>query len=492
MAERVRVIVDAADYFDAMQRAMLNARERILLIGWDFDTRIHLTHGRRWWQKAWRRDFPARLGSFIPWLVNERPELDIRILKWGVGAFKFFVRGSMLFDVIRWLPHRRIGFKFDTAHPVGCSHHQKIVLIDDRLAVCGGIDMTSCRWDTREHLENDPRRERPGGSSYGPWHDATMMMEGPIAGALDELGRARWRRAGGKPLKPPRPTNVSAWPEGLRPHFENVEIGIARTRVEYAGESAVREVESLFQLQIWRARRFIYAENQYFASRAVAEAITARLLEDDPPEIVIVQPASAENWVESVAMDPTRARLVRAIEEIDRHGRFHLYTPYTGQTPIYVHAKLMIVDDEVLRIGSSNFNNRSMGLDSECDVFIDCSRPANADCIAGIRELRYSLLAEHCGIRVEEVGPLLEREGSMAHMIAALGANRPRHLRPFEPPELSEIEEGLADRQTLDPEEPAEMFTITPPGRGLFRPGSLLTRARHRMLQRRSRRAARP
>ena len=73
MATRVRVIVDAEAYFDLMQQAMLKARQRVLLIGWDFDTRIHLTRGRRWWQKGWNRQFPSRLGSFIPWLTRRRP-----------------------------------------------------------------------------------------------------------------------------------------------------------------------------------------------------------------------------------------------------------------------------------------------------------------------------------------------------------------------------------------------------------------------------------
>src|SRR5690606_40350343 len=85
-------------------------------------------------------------------------------------------------------------------HPIGCSHHQEIAIIDDQLAVCGGIDMTDRRWDTREHREGDPRRKRPGGSAYGPWHDMTMMLEGPGAAALDELARDRWRRAGHAPL----------------------------------------------------------------------------------------------------------------------------------------------------------------------------------------------------------------------------------------------------------------------------------------------------
>ena len=486
-ADKVRAIVDAEDYFELMRQAMLKARHRILLIGWDFDTRIHLSHGRRWWQKAWKREHPARLGDFIPWLTGRRKSLEVRILKWSIGALKFAARGSMMIDLLRWAPRKRIAFKFDTAHPVGCSHHQKIVVIDERLAVCGGIDMTDGRWDTREHREDDPRRRRPGGFAYGPWHDLTMMMEGPVAATLGELGRDRWRRAGGEPLDRLEPCEESPWPEGLIPHFENVEVGIARTRAEYRGDPGVAEIERLFVAQIARAKRFIYAESQYFASRAVAEAMAARLAEPDPPEIVIVHPCTADGWVESAAMDPARARLVQGIREVDSRGRFHLYVPYSGETPIYVHAKLLIVDDEILRVGSANFNNRSMGLDSECDVFIDCARPGNGHCGEAIRALRYSLLAEHCGVAEDEIGALLEQAGSMAAMIDSLGERRPRHLRRFEPEEPGELEAELADRQVLDPEEPARMFRIRPPRRGLLRSGSLLARAMNRVKRKRRR-----
>ena len=95
MATRLRVIVDAEAYFDLIQQAMLKARQRILLIGWDFDTRIHLTHGRRWWQKAWKRQFPSRLGGFIPWLTRHCRSLDVRILKWGIGSLEVATRGWM-------------------------------------------------------------------------------------------------------------------------------------------------------------------------------------------------------------------------------------------------------------------------------------------------------------------------------------------------------------------------------------------------------------
>lgn len=487
-AKRATLVIDGEDYFDLLQQSMLKARQRILLIGWDFDTRIHLSKGRRWWEKGWRKHYPRRLGSFILWLNNHRSGLEIRILKWSVGALKFFARGSMTWDLIRWAPRRRIDFKFDTAHPVGCSHHMKIVVIDDTFAVCGGIDMTSRRWDTREHLEVDERRVEPGSQSYGPWHDIAMLMEGDIAGALAEVGRSRWEKAGGKPLGRCNPQGDSAWPDELKPQFEDVEIGIARSRAAYKGDERLDEVEKLFLRQIASAKHFIYAENQYFASRAICEAILERLSEPDPPEIVIVHPAGADGWIEGIAMDPARAQLVKAIRALDGHDRFHLYVPYTGSTPIYVHAKLMIVDDEVIRVGSSNFNNRSMGLDTECDVFIDCHRPGNAHAADAIRDIRLSLLAEHCSISDAEVARLIDEKGSMAAMIASLGDTRRCRLQPFYPPETNEWEDELAERQVLDPEHPDEMFAILPRRRGLFRPGSLLARAKTRLTRKRRKR----
>ena len=477
-ATRARVIVDAADYFALMQQAMGKAQRRIHLIGWDFDTRIHLAKGRRWWQRMWKRhEAPLRLGSFILWLRRNNPALEILILKWSFGFIKFFGRGTMLLDIARWARHRRIQFKFDTAHPLGCSHHQKIVVIDDRLAVCGGIDMTSERWDTRAHIENDERRKTPNGKPYCPWHDATMMLEGDVAAALGELGRDRWRRAGGRELQPVDAECDSAWPEELEAQFENIEVGIARTRACYRGDEGVDEIAQLFEVQIARARDFIYAESQYFASRIVAEAICKRLGEPDPPEIVIVHAETAEDFIEQAAMDTARVRLVQSLREADTSGKVHFYVPYTGETPIYCHAKIMIVDDELLRIGSANFNNRSMGLDSECDVFVDCARPANGHCGDAIRALRHSLLAEHLSLEEEEVGPLLDKHGSMAAMIDSLGDDRPRSLRRLQIEEPTALAKTMADNEVLDPETPQEMFDFVQARRGLFRHGGLLGRA---------------
>ncbi len=475
-ASRAHVVVDAAAYFALMQQAMLRAEQRILLIGWDVDTRIRLGGGRRWWNGPSRKTFPARMGAFVVWLCNRNRSLEVRVLKWNFGALKFIFRGSMILDLLRWWRHPSIDFKFDAAHPLGCSHHQKIVVIDDRFAVCGGIDMTSDRWDTREHIDDDPRRRKINGKPYGPWHDLTMMVEGDAARALGDLGRERWEQSGGQPMLPCAPQESSAWPDKLKAEFRDVEIGIARTRSAWHSITAVHEIEALFVEHIRRAKHFIYAESQYFASRQIAETIAERMAEPDPPEIVLVNPATAEGWLEQAAMDGARVQLCHAIGERDRLGRFRIYVPYTaGSTPIYVHAKMMIVDDEIVRIGSANMNNRSMGLDSEADVFIDAARPGNAHAIPPITHLRHSLLAEHCGMSIDEVASELERHGSMIAMIDASSQSGKR-LTAFALRELTDGEKAVADSALLDPERPEELFEPIHRRRGLFRRGGFLRR----------------
>ena len=481
-ASRAHVVIDAAAYFELMHEAFLNARQRIFLIGWDFDSRIHLARGRRWWNLPRKHRFPARLGAFMVWLVNRAPRLEIRLLKWNFGALKFVFRGTMIIDLLRFILNRQIDFKFDSAHPLGCSHHQKIVVIDDRFAVCGGIDMTSDRWDTPAHLNEDPRRRRPNGRLYGPWHDVTMMLEGDVARALGDLGRQRWETAGGGPMEPCAPQEETAWPDRLVAEFDDVEVGIARTRAHYYQCSEVREIEELFVEQIRRAKRFIYAESQYFASRRIAEAIAERVAEPDPPEIVLINPVTAHGWLEQAAMDAARVRLLHAVAEKDHARRFRVYVPLTsGGLQIYVHAKLMIVDDEIVRVGSANMNNRSMGLDTECDVFIDVARPGNGHIAPVITALRHSLLAEHCGVAVERLAEAVDRLGSMAAAIEEVtpgpdsGAKR---LEPFTLRPLTEAEKAIADNAVLDPERPEEMFEPIGGKRGLFRRGGFLRRPR--------------
>jgi phosphatidylserine/phosphatidylglycerophosphate/cardiolipin synthase-like enzyme len=477
-ASRAHVVIDADAYFDLMQQAMLGARQRILMVGWDFDTRVRLGSGRRWWNVPRRKTYPARFGAFVIWLCNRTRTLEVRVLKWNFGALKFLLRGSMIIDLIRWARHPSVKFKFDSAHPLGCSHHQKIVVIDDRFAVCGGIDMTSDRWDTPAHSEEDPRRRRASGRLYGPWHDLTMLVEGDAARALGDLGRARWEQAGAAPLLPCASQEASAWPVRLKAEFRDVEVGIARTRSAWRSIPEVREVEALFIEHIRRAKRFIYAESQYFAARRIAEAIAERMAEPDPPEIILINPETAEGWLEQAAMDGARVRLCRAIGEQDRTRNFRIFVPHNAAgTPIYVHSKVMIIDDEVVRIGSANMNNRSLGLDSECDLFIDAARPGNAHASAPITRLRHTLLAEHTGLSVEAVAGQLARDPSMITLIEGAPKTGKR-LMPFVLRALSEAEKTVADNALFDPERPELLFEPFSSGHGLFRLGGVLSRPR--------------
>ena len=476
-ASRAHVVIDAADYYLLMQDAMKRAKQLIHLIGWDFDTRMRLGPGRRFWNLPRKSVNPARLGPFVIWLCERTPKLQIRVLKWNFGALKSLFRGSMILDLIRWMLHRGIDFKLDSAHPIGCSHHQKIVVIDDMFAVCGGIDMTSDRWDTPEHIEDDPRRHKPYSKKlYGPWHDMTMLVEGDAAAALGELGRERWVRAGGKPLPLCKPQKHSAWPSKLQAEFEDVEVGIARTSAAWRGYEELREIEALFVEQIGRAKRFIYAESQYFASRAIAEALAERLAKPKPPEVVLINPESAEGWLEQTAMDGARVQLCHAIGNSDPGNRFRIFLPYNAAgTAIYVHSKLMIVDDEVLRIGSANMNNRSMGLDSECDIFIDAARPGNEHAVDAIRHVRYKLLAEHSGLPLEQVEAKLAANPSMIDLIEKAPLTG-KYLAPFALRPLTDAEKAVADNALLDPERPEELFEPFSSRRGLFRRGGLLRR----------------
>lgn len=452
-ARRAALIVDGCDYFRLLRQAMLKAEKQILLIGWDLDTRIALD------APGGEGDAPVHLGPFLSWLVKHRPGLKIYILAWGGMAYSILGRGTTLARMAVWRASRQIHFRLDSAHPREASHHQKIVVIDDALSFCGGIDVTADRWDRREHLDDDPGRRRPTTRRpYPPWHDATMALDGAAALALGDLARMRWEAATEQRLDSAG-GGGDAWPDALKPDFGDVDVAIARTRGEHGRWSQLREIEAMFVELVAAARRFVYIETQYFASRVVAEAIGRRLGEPDGPEFVVVNPKTGAGWLDESVMGPARAELVRALERRDRYGRFRIYTPVTtGGADIYVHAKIMIVDDVVLRVGSANLNNRSMGLDSECDVMIDARLPANKGAGETIARLRCDLMAEHLGAALAEVTSAFGETGSPIATIERLRGREGRTLLPFRPPDFSAALTAVAKKELLDPEGPDQPF----------------------------------
>lgn len=455
-ADRLAVIVDAADYFAALRAAMQQARHVVILIGWEFDTRVDLD------SRTEDEDVPNRLGKLLSWQVRRRPDLKLYLLQWDMGLLGTLGRGSMPLRLADWMIGRRIRLKLDHAHPSGITHHQKIIVIDEVLAFCGGIDATADRWDTPDHADDNPLRVRPTSKRpYGPWHDATTAVDGDAAMALGELARMRWHTATGEHI-PPAPAGPPIWPRRLDPMLRDVQVAISRTAAAHSGRAKVHEIEALYLSVIAAARHSLYIESQYFASRRLAEAIAERLGEPDGPEIVVINPETADGWLEEMAMGSARARLLHLIRRADTHGRFRLYTPVTrGGTPIYVHAKILVMDDTLMRVGSSNLNNRSLGFDTECDLSVEV-RPGMAG-EAALREritsLRTRLLAEHLDVSEAEVARAVTAAGgSLIGAIEALRGSG-RSLVPFQPPDFGILaDDVLRENDLLDPERRASLW----------------------------------
>ena len=170
------------------------------------------------------------------------------------------------------------------------------------------------------------------------------------------------------------------------------------------------------------AQHTIYLENQYLASRAVVEALAARLRDPAGPEVVVVLPRASESRLEQESMDGARYRMLGLLWAADEHGRLGVFWPVTdGEKPIYVHSKVLVVDDRLLRIGSSNLNNRSMGFDSECDVAVE-GRPNDAD--HGVSRFviatRQRLICEHLGASPEDFERLRAAGMTFLEVVEAL------------------------------------------------------------------------
>lgn len=288
----------------------------------------------------------------------------------------------------------------------------------------------------------------------------TTAVDGAAARAIGALARDRWFSANGWRPEEARP-GADCWPDGLKPTFRDVEIGVARTQPSYRHQPEVREIEALYLAAIASARRIIYLESQYFSAHRICEALEQRLAEHDSPEVIIINPRRAHGWLEEKAMGSARAHLHERLRSADRFNRLRFCTPVTDQgLDIYVHAKVVVIDDTLLRIGSSNINNRSMGLDTECDLALEVrpDKPDAPDVRDAIARTRDTLLAEHLGVTQKEwTHAVRAAEGSIVGALDRLIRSTGPTLLPFEPPQLSDAERRLAETHVLHPHRPEAM-----------------------------------
>lgn len=442
------MLTDGAAYFSALQRALENARRSVLILAWDFNSQMPM-HGEH--ENAERAE-RVTLGNFLNQLVRRRRRLHVHVLIWDYPMIFGTDREFPPRYGLGWKPHRRVHLHYDNTQPVGASHHQKIVVVDDALAFCGGLDPTARRWDTCDHKAEHPLRTVDG-KPYPPFHDHMMAVDGKAARALGDLARERWLRALGKRL-PSIAAGPDVWPESLRVQLSDVSVAISRTEPQYNEQPGVREVEALYLDMIKAARNHIYIENQYFTASSVGDAIEASLKEPQGPEIIVVLRLLSHGWLEEMTMQMLRTRLIRRLRAADQHGRFHVYYPFiTGLadgTCIDVHAKMILIDDEWLRVGSANLANRSMGFDTECDLTLQAH--GDAQIRTALRNVRVQLLAEHLGRKPAEVEGALAHNASMSKVIEQL-KQPDRSLLDLPDAEVPASVIALA--AVADPEKPA-------------------------------------
>ncbi|MDB5440618.1 MAG: phospholipase [Caulobacteraceae bacterium] len=441
--DRAAFLIDGAEYFAAAKSAMLHAKRSIWLLAWVFDVLTRLTPDQN--HKSRDPQHADRMGLLLRRISALRPVLDIRLLVWNmpppIAASQIFApqRGQAYFA------GSRIKYCLDSTLPMSACQHQKVLVVDHRLAFLSGGDLGLDRWDTCDHADHDPRRRLPNGHHYPPRHEVTVMVEGPIAEDLGALFQGRWQTAVGE-TPPIEPVDEVLWPDQSPVHLRGGHCAIVRSG-DQMGEG-----EALHLACIRAARFLIYIENQYLTSAVVVAALEQRLQEPAGPEIVVVGPSASPSFFDRLTMDGPRGLAVTRLRAADRFGHFEAYIARTaGDNAIIVHSKVMIIDDRLLRIGSANLNNRSAGLDSECDLAFEA--PAGPDGAArrqAIAEFRSRLVGHFLGVEGEMVERAQADFGSLRDAITALDGE-PRRLRRFEPALIGALSRFIAHWSLGDP-----------------------------------------
>jgi phosphatidylserine/phosphatidylglycerophosphate/cardiolipin synthase-like enzyme len=370
----VEFLVDGANAVPAITAAIESAEEHVHIAGWHFSPDFQL----------------EERGRTLRQLLAETAErVDLRVLAWGGSPLPLFHpdRDDVREAMQRLAGGTRIRTALDCRErPMHC-HHEKLVVVDGRVAFVGGLDLTDFAGDRFDRSDHPPR------GSVG-WHDVCARVVGPAAADVAAHFALRWRAVTGEALPQPqrRPAEAGA-----------TAVQVVRTVPErlYAelalGEFTILEA---YLAALRGAQQYVYLESQFLWSPEIVAVLAEKLRRPprDDFRLVVVLPARPNNGA-----DDTRGQLgVLAAADRDA-GRFLACTLYQAGTrpvqSVYVHAKIGLVDDRWLTIGSANLNEHSLFNDTEVNVVLADESAA--------RSLRMRLWSEH----LECEPDALEREG---------------------------------------------------------------------------------
>ncbi|HET7129118.1 MAG TPA: phospholipase D family protein [Gaiellaceae bacterium] len=339
----IDVLIDGAEALPEIARQLRRARSHVHMTGWYISPGFALT----------RDSEPTMLNTLLAELAER---IDVRVLVWAGAPLPLFhpSRREVRNMRVRLTRGTRIKCHLDPRErPLHC-HHEKTIVIDDRVAFVGGIDLTTKagdRFDSSHH---------PARSALG-WHDAVARIEGPAVADVAEHFRMRWAEIADEQL----PVSIAPEPAG------NVELQIVRTIPEkvYGAvpKGDFRILES-YTAALRCAERLIYVENQFLWSPEIARILREKLADPPNPDfrLLFVLPSSPKS-----GKDETRGVLAELIDadEDSRMLACALYARSGSRAdPIYVHAKIAIIDDRWLTIGSANLNEHSLFNDTEMNV----------------------------------------------------------------------------------------------------------------------------
>ncbi|HWC87986.1 MAG TPA: phosphatidylserine/phosphatidylglycerophosphate/cardiolipin synthase family protein [Solirubrobacteraceae bacterium] len=365
------ILIDGAEALPAIAEALMQARSHVSITGWHLASHFELIRGER----------PVVLGALLAELARR---VDVRVLVWAGAPVPAFhpTRKEVAAEVERLVRSTQIRCQVDPReHPFHC-HHEKTVIVDDEVAFVGGIDMTDFAGD-RFDLSEHPARRRMG------WHDVGTRLQGPAVTDVAAHFAMRWREVTGEGL------HVGDPPPPAGPSTVQVVRTIAETMYESVPRGEFRILEGYLRA-LHSARECIYLENQFLWAPEIVDVLADKLRHPPAEEfrLVIVLPRRANN-----GQDDTRGQLGRLISADDGNGRLlaaTLRSRTAGRTdPLYVHAKVGIVDDRWLTVGSANLNAHSLMNDTEMNVITDDPEVARAT--------RERLWAEHLELDRDQV-----------------------------------------------------------------------------------------
>ncbi|HWH10704.1 MAG TPA: phospholipase D-like domain-containing protein [Solirubrobacteraceae bacterium] len=367
------VLIDGAAALPRIAAALAAAESYVHIAGWHVDAGFRLGH----------EPGAPTVGGLLAQLADRIP---VRVLVWAGAPIPVFkpTRADVRRGRDQLCRDTRIDCVVDSHERPAHCHHEKLVVIDGKVAFVGGIDLTGLggdRYDRNDH----PYRPAVG------WHDAAVCIHGPAVADVADHFRSRWQEVSGERLDPP----VVPDPAG------DVELQLVRTIPEHVYEFARNgefRILEAYSRALRSAERLVYLENQFLWSPELVAILADKLRRPPTPDfrVVVLLPARANNGA-----DDTKGQLGVLIEADAGAGRLVACTLYSRDpatarsSPVYVHAKIGIVDDTWLTLGSANLNAHSLFNDSEVNIVTHDP--------GVVSDVRHRLWAEHLERSVDAV-----------------------------------------------------------------------------------------